>query len=70
MQLAPSAQANWSSEHGGIELKERVDGRWSLLEEFVVGFEKVFRSKGTVRTASAISGKESFPKRNSLDISP
>ena len=36
MHLVPSAQANWSSEHGGSELKERVDGSANLLKEFMV----------------------------------
>ena len=36
MHFVSSAQANWSSEHGGSELKERVDGSANLLEEFMV----------------------------------
>ena len=60
MQLVPSAQANWSEVQGGRDGEERVDDTLCLLEEVVVGSNKVFRSKGIVMTASAGGEKEIF----------
>ena len=66
MQLVPSAQANWSEVQGGREAEERVDGALCLLEEVVVGSNKVFRSNGTVRTASAGGDKECCAKLSAI----
>ena len=53
MQLVPSAQANCSDVQGGRVRKERMDRTRCLLGEFMFGSNKVLRSKGIVKTASA-----------------
>ena len=69
MQLVPSAQANWSEVQGGREGEERLDGALCLLEEVMVGSNKVFRSKGTVKTASTGCDKECCAQRRLSAIS-
>ena len=69
MQLVPSAQANWSAVQGGREGEERVDDALCLLEEVMFGSNMMFRSKGTVTTASASGDKECWAERRSSAIS-
>ena len=63
LQLVPSAQANWSEVQGGREGEERLDDALCLLEEVMVGSNKVLRSKGTVKTASGGGDKECCAQR-------
>ena len=46
-----------------------MDGALCLLKEVVVGSNKVIRSKGTVRTASAGGDKECWAERRSSAMS-